>query len=462
MVTYELYFYRHAPRSSSTIIHLAYKSDDPDEYPIYNLKYNIEINKAGSCTFTVGVSHPYYDDVEEMNMFVSVIVKYIKNGEIIHKYCPFVGRVIEISEDQTGNREVTCEGALATLNDTFERVGGWTGIIGANEYDTVIDTLHAIRQIFSAHSTWHYVGWGDYPGIRNNNWNPENPGVFNEVGKYTNIENVTYSPDDGINISKYNNDSDSYKDDLSYRSLYDILFNDVIKKSGGFLLPIYDPFTSNNGVTDALCHWTYIGSYRTIGYYSNYSTLVNYPNENLDNLDQFSRRYWLPNFTKFNNIINLSKESSLKTKFNTIIPVGKDNIGIDGYAASSPTYRIISLDDSPYEDFLPITLSFPDISNADDLRTAAQQWADTHSRDSSIPKKYTITGPEPCGVGCGEVLIMLMRDVIIREDPEEDLQDSLILPCLSMEIDVQNPQNNVYVIGPFIDDTYTETTISYR
>lgn len=461
MVSYELYFYRKELYSSGRNTYLAYKSNEPDGLPIFDLKYKIEVNKTGSCSFIVSVKHPHYDKVEEMNTFVSVVVRYRKNGVLKQSYCPFVGRVLEIKEDQIGNKEVTCEGVLSTLNETFERTNY---VIGAQNYRTTVYAGAAIGSIFDEHDSYHSTGYYDYSGIYNG-YDNGTRGLIRKASEHpSNVENMSRVEDTGSLISDYSNSDDAYKDDKSVKSMYDLLFNTVLKKSGGFILPVYDPFSgAQQNVFSPLCLWTYYESDRVSGYYSNYHALVHYPNENPSAIE-FDRTDWLPHFTKGYNVINLSKESSLKTKFNAIYPVGKDDISIEGYAIGHASYFIISVGsgNSPYEDLVPITLSFPDIADKDDLRSAAQAWANTHARDSSIPKKYTITGPEPCGVGCGEVLIMLMRDVIIREDPSEDLLNCLVLPCLSMEIDVQNPQNNTYVVGPFIDDTYAETTISSK
>lgn len=453
MVIYEMYFYRRDKQSASSSGYLAYKSNEPENYPIFNLKYSIEVNKAGSCSFTVGVTHPHYDKVEEMNTFVSIVVKYIKNGVEKHKYCPFVGRVLEISEDNYGNKEVTCEGALSTLNDSFERVNSVIGAI----YDSAIYAREAIDNIMYEHSEFHRIGYADYAGIWNSSYSTqEGDRIFNIIDNSSNNpEGIKHPPDYGPLISYTSTESDELRDDNSIKSLYDMLFSTVLKKAGGFILTVNEQISLNR----VTCYWTYYQSGRYNDYYSNYRGIINYPNESESSIP-FDRTAYIPHFTKGYNIVNVSKESSLKTKFNMIIPVGKDNLRI---SEGHPSYQVIDVgNDSPYEDFIPIVINFPDIDNAETLRSYAQTWADKHSRDSSIPKKFTITGPEPCGVGCGEYLIMLMRDVIIREDPSEELINSLMLPCLSMEIDVQNPQNNVYVIGPFIDDTYIETTISTK
>ena len=460
MVMYEMHLFVNENNNHF----LVYKSNEPDNYPIYNLKYQVEVNKTGSCSFVISVAHPQYSKVQEMNTFITIVVKYIKDGVVKHTYCPFIGRVLEIKEDQEGNKEVTCEGVLSTLNDTFART---RNIIGAYyPPNKVVYEWDAMVEIFRTHNADHdYVYRADYSGLDSSRTQVlDELGPFLRANVHSNMENISHSFTGGTVISDGSNDDDSYKNDTSMKSLYDMLFSDVLKKAGGFILPIYDPYNGGSSVGKARVFWTYYNPNRTSGYYANYVGLVNYPNENEWDIP-FDRTGYIPHFTKGYNVLNLSKESSLKTKFNKIIPVGKDNVTLIGNSeaiASTSLYAINVSNDSPYEDQIPIVINFSDIDNETDLRSAAEAWANVHNRDASIPQKYTITGPEPCGVGCGEMLIMLMRDVVIREDDSEYLINCPMLPCLSMDIDVQNPQNNTYVIGPFIDDTYAETTISSK
>ena len=451
MIAYELYFYNR----SGGGVRLAYKSNEPDDYPIFSLKYKIEVNKTGSCTFVVSTAHPLYDSVSEMNTYVYVVVRYIKNGVVQHKYCPFVGRVIEVNEDEMDNKECTCEGRYGTLNDTFLRVR--TVIGNVNQFRTKRYVSDVLSNAFAHHYTYHTEDYGVSTILGN---------IFSPVtDRLNNVENVTYEPNSGPLICNYDNEDDIYKDDSSVKSLFEMVFNIALKKGGGFFLPVYDPFDGNS-ISLPKCLWTY-NSYKLEDYGgSNLHTLINYPNESYPDIeDPFLRWTWLPNFTRGQNIVTMSKESSIKTKFNTVIPIGKDNLLITGNTDDNPYPGLISVSsyvDSPYYPKLPIVVNFEDVSYSEDLRNSGIDWINVHIRDADLPPKYTITGPEPCGVGCGDKLIMLMRDVIVREDPSEELVNSTMLPCLSMEIDVENPQSNVYVIGPFIDDDYSETNISSK
>ena len=79
-----------------------------DELALNNIKLNLEINAAGSLSFDMERSHYYYDS---LYLFRSVIDVYRDNE------CIWRGRIISDSETFTGKKTITCEGALAFLND---------------------------------------------------------------------------------------------------------------------------------------------------------------------------------------------------------------------------------------------------------------------------------------------------------------------------------------------------------
>lgn len=101
-----------------------------DEYLIYdenvpglkilNPKLDLELNKAGSFSFTIYPNHPYANRVKKMESIITVK----QNGDII-----FRGRILN---DETGfknERQVTCEGELAFLIDSIQRPYEYTGDI---------------------------------------------------------------------------------------------------------------------------------------------------------------------------------------------------------------------------------------------------------------------------------------------------------------------------------------------
>lgn len=441
MIVYEIR-YKNCDALGNMI--LFYKSDTPDEYPVFSPKYKIEINTVGSMSFTIGCNHPAIDDFQEMKTFVMVKSIFIKNGVTKHTFYPFAGRVITIETDDNGNKQVTCEGVLGLLNDTFITLSSALNnmAFGSSASDTKT-VKRALSQM-----TWEFnffhdnlkSPWRDYKNVFDTSIR-----LMTDESYYT-IEHVYGDMDSGSVIEMDSQGQNIYAGDYTMTNYWDILSTYLLNKYGGFLLQCYD--TGNSGIRLFL------------KYYSNSivtgEALVNYPNESYDDI-QFARWDWIPYFEKGKNVIRWSKENAIDTKYSGIYPVGKDGLNLggrdDGYLWNSD---LVSM----YGAHIPYIVNFPSIDTAYALRSNATLWSSAHRYDAFLPKKYTITGPEPCELGCGDMMIMLMRDVTIREDPSEDLINCLHLPCLSMEIDIQNPQNNTYVIGPFIDGVYTNTTIS--
>ena len=95
---------------------------------VLNPSIEMELNTAGSCTFTLPPTHPMWGEVQVFSGDVEVY----ENGELI-----FFGRIINIDKNWNNERICECEGALAFLNDTYydghyiwkedeTHPGGWT------------------------------------------------------------------------------------------------------------------------------------------------------------------------------------------------------------------------------------------------------------------------------------------------------------------------------------------------
>ncbi len=451
-----------------------YLSNQPDNYPIFNPKYRIEVNKFGEMSFTMGASHPQINNVFEMKTFVCVIEKYTDREGNTSSFCPFAGRVLTIEEDDFENKSITCEGALGIINDIYSEkdfflllyTSGYTngGDISAG------DSLTCAFRVMRDHvHTSNGSFYSDYYPFLDNYFaflTPEyvNGRTLNGVNLTGKIEGLEdYGVDDGsILITGYSSSHSAYSEMQSYCNAYDAIYSYVLKKCGGIILPVYVPIRNNSGTITKFALLLCYKSYTFSSVDGNWSFLFPYPREGSQGFD-YSRYGWLPHFDKGYNILSSRKESSLKSKYSGILPIGRNSSGdfvLHDPNAIDSEYLWSTEMVNKYGAHIPIIVKFENATSMSELRSMGNTWLNLHSRDASVPYKYTITGPEPCQLGYGDQPIMLMRDVIIRNDPSELLENSLTLPCLSMEIDIQNPQNNTYVIGPYIDDMYTETTIS--
>lgn len=85
-----------------------------DELAIINPVVNLEVNTAGSFSFTVAPDHPYYDKVQKRKSIISVY----RDEETEPT---FQGICTEEKIDFYRQKKVTCEGELTYLNDSILR-----------------------------------------------------------------------------------------------------------------------------------------------------------------------------------------------------------------------------------------------------------------------------------------------------------------------------------------------------
>lgn len=89
-----------------------------NELVVMNPVVTLEANTAGQFTFTIPVTHPYYNNI---NRLTSVVEVYRENKMV------FRGFVSGDEKDLWNNRTITCEGDLSYLNDSILRPWKWQG-----------------------------------------------------------------------------------------------------------------------------------------------------------------------------------------------------------------------------------------------------------------------------------------------------------------------------------------------
>lgn len=85
---------------------------------LVNPKLDLEVNKAGSCTFTIYSQHPYYNRLKRLKS----IIKVYQNDRII-----FRGRILDTVKGFKNQKQVTCEVELAFLVDSTIRPYSFSG-----------------------------------------------------------------------------------------------------------------------------------------------------------------------------------------------------------------------------------------------------------------------------------------------------------------------------------------------
>lgn len=105
-------------------------------YPVINPGLSVELNKAGSASFTLPPKHPLYNSIHKLKSKVTV---WDQNSVV------WRGRCLNFEEDDKKNRSFLIEGQLAYLNDGIIRPYNYTGTVRGllqkyiNEYNAQVD-----------------------------------------------------------------------------------------------------------------------------------------------------------------------------------------------------------------------------------------------------------------------------------------------------------------------------------
>lgn len=447
---------------------------DMREYPIFNSIVEKEINKCDSFKFTMGATHSFIDAVQPYRNWVMVVqyAGYINTEgespiwEQLDEDVLFFGRVIEVDKDLYGNKDITCEGSLGYLNDIPIRVKDMKSWAYSTR-GVAFGITHAQDEAYSR--------------------GPENDILSSDIMITKSFKDFHIKRDsggypigvDGVTIYDDSESSD-IKNDVSVLSLMDFLNQYSLNLVGGayYLDCDYkDSRTQNiiaspidvggrdriNSVINYL-HYREATDSFGLGYGLGGGGMVYYPGyPNLEPEDY-------PRFVMGENIVSISKEPAMETIYTGVFPVGKNGMVLSNNVPVDP-------DDSSYYDTnyifhtasvnkygrTIISLDYNNVTDKTTLRRLATNWINTHASDGLINEhKYTITGPEPIVLGYGNFFIKPLYGILYAEDSVTSLDESKVYPCLSMKVDISNPQNNQYTFGPFVSDNYTETTISRR
>lgn len=435
-----------------------FNSYDMRDTPIFDAKVEKEINKVDSLSFVVGAEHPFVGRVKEYRTWIMVI-QYA--GHFTNQGNPsswvtdaqdivFFGRVVEVEEDLYGNKNVSCESAFAFFNDVPFRLRDNAGyshsslaVLNGSQvaYDTAVIT----------------------------NSSPELNPVYPMIDHRFKDFRVRNSDVDQNDIAS--DDSSDIDTDVTVLTVMDFLNEQLLENLGGAIYTYYEPQATFRSPTDTTLTdhvegvVTYLGyrqALESFGIGTGSGGCLPY---NGSSLAINSEEY--PRFVLGENIVDLSKEQALDTIYTGVFPVGKDglllttsrDVASDAYegnyiwhTASSRRYGRIA-----------IALDYPNITTRANLRTLAQKWINTHASDGLISEyKYTVTGPEPVVLGYGDYFIKPLYGVLYCNSSDVELANAKVYPCLSMELDLFNSQNNRYTFGPFVSDNYADTSISTK
>lgn len=113
-----------------------YYPANANAFPVINPTLSVELNKAGSASFTLPPKHPLYNSINKLKSKITV---WDQNSVI------WRGRCLNYEDDDAKNRTFLMEGQMAYLNDAIIRPYTYTGTVRnllvkiINEYNEQVD-----------------------------------------------------------------------------------------------------------------------------------------------------------------------------------------------------------------------------------------------------------------------------------------------------------------------------------
>lgn len=97
-----------------------YNPTAADTLPVMDPSLTVELNKAGSASFTLPPKHPFYNNLPKLASWITIQ----DQNSILWR-----GRVLDSTDDNKKNRNFIAEGQLAILNDSIIRPYSYTGTV---------------------------------------------------------------------------------------------------------------------------------------------------------------------------------------------------------------------------------------------------------------------------------------------------------------------------------------------
>lgn len=346
-------------------------------------KLKKETNKADSLEFTILPSNEAYDSFKKKSTFV-----FMKRD---NKYI-FRGRVSDIKTDIFKQRTITCEGDLSFLADSVQPPNKKTNTEKAGSTNKWVRTVHFSRADggTSMSSDTIKMKVSDYFRSLINEHNVQVQGY----GKGFTVGDITIS--DANNVETFER--------TSFQDTSSIISSDLLSVYGGVLRTRFE----NN---EAYIDW-----------------LDDYTDTSTQNI-----RFGI-------NLLELDQEAPSDDPWSVLLPVGDDNITIaDVNSGSKYLVSDTALDKYGY---IVHYHKFENVKKAPDLLTKARRYLRTHGK--VFPDNLVIKAIDLHLLGESDGPLELGEKIKVISSPHGL---SKTMSCISMELDIHNPENNSYTIG---------------
>lgn len=393
------------------------------ERSIVSPKLKIELNKAGSFSFTILPSHPMYDFFTKMKTYIRIMQD---DFEV------FRGRVLQIEDSTYKEREIECEGDLAYLIDSLQPPDKTTTSTNNSS------TAASVSNNYYRNSATNYVDGLTYQnGIKNLSTAQRNSitsgytvqtvmtptvpktGESNtretiarhfsnyidrhnnqvEIEKRFNVGNVTVTLKD-------NPTSGQDFDSTSYRTTKTAIDSDLVKYFGGYVM---------TRKTDGAVYIDY-----------------------LKNPGSVSQQ----NITLGMNLIDLQKTSDSKEIFSRLVPIGDKGLTLAAINPQTSNWYIKNEAAETKYGIIYKVESFSGASTTSELNELAKTYMAANCKEDPI--RFNIKAIDMNLLDGSVEVIRLGSTIRVVSDPH-GVDESLTV--MSIEYDIQSPDNNTYEIG---------------
>lgn len=472
MIKFEVYYDYEDPAN------LLYDSSSATNNGFMSGEVGIEVGKASEFTFSLSPDHPMKNSLKRYGPAIAVKESYISNGSVQDSIYLFLGRIISIDDDIYGNATYTCEGALNFLNDfRFSDVLSGTSIY-LNDIDTsTFDTEKFIKRALDRYSQ-----------SMCNNENATSANYSQYGDSSINSRAFQFGEINGIGPAGFPCVVNRFKDTTGGVSAYEMLMDNAAKDCGGFFYLEHNKYPSS-AASYLRNHYYTVVSFNCTSDYE----FLGFPYDEDDPMGSLMDMHYkvmenYPTFTFGDNLLSYDRESSYDEVFSGVMPISSDGVTLSyndssrstkGYNTSDYIWnadaiseygRIVkklefdltakaTIEGDEYEESEEYV---PD-STLQSMRTNSEHWLASHVRlDIS---KYIIRGLEPIEYSDADGVERLRSKYLIRpmhgvilDDPYRDVY--FWGPCLSMKINLFEPDKNEYTIGLYLPEKFTTDRIS--
>ena len=355
---------------------------------ILSPKLKKETNKADSFEFIILPTHDKYDSFEKKRTFVYLT----RDGK-----CIFRGRVSDITTDIYKQRTITCEGDLAFLSDSIlspNKKNSTSNAGSTKKQQNKTLYSHAGGEPYSTDKSLIRMTPAEYfrQCIAVHNAQMVNDNKNFEVGSIT----IT-----GKNVV-------GYFERTSYQDTSSTISSDLLSVYGGVLRTRYE---NNKAYID-----------------------------------------WLDNYTESNsqeirfgvNMIDLDQEPPTDELWTVLLPTGEDNCTLPS-GESEHGMLLVNTDMVAKYGYIVHHHSFSDVKKSSELGPKARKYMSMHCKE--FPNNLIIKAVDLQLIGESNDPLELGDKIKVVSSPHNL---NTTMACISMELDIFNPENNSYTIGPIM------------